>query len=414
MALTDGQLLGPYEILGVLGAGGMGEVYRARDTRLDREVAIKVLPEMLSKDAEALTRFEREAKAVAALSHPNILALHDVSTDGDGPAYAVMELLSGETLGAALEHGPLPPRKAVEIAGQVARGLGSAHDGGVVHRDIKPDNLFLAPDGRVKILDFGLAALTGFGDVDTSASSATLTSLTSPGTVMGTINYMSPEQARGAAAGAASDIFSLGSVLYEMLTGRKPFERETAPETMTAILREDPPEIDRDGVSPSVARIVQRCLEKVPEQRVRTRGHVADLRDGSLGGCRRRSTSSGSTRLVGAGAARAGCRRVDRRVRPQSAPTDDGRGSGEDPADHLLGTGRRPGDLPERPDDRLSFGTWADAGDLDQAARSQRRGPSDQRLGQSAAVLARRNDAAVRAAFRPGGGRYLQGLDRWR
>ncbi|NIV45879.1 MAG: protein kinase, partial [Gammaproteobacteria bacterium] len=235
MKLEAGHQLGPYEIVAALGAGGMGEVYRARDTRLGRDVAIKVLPHEVAANPDAYARFEREAKAVAALSHPNILAIHDFGQH-DGTAYAVMELLEGETLREALSPGPLPQRKAIDYARQTARGLGAAHDGGVVHRDLKPENLFVTRDGRVKILDFGLARTAAEQSADARDDTPTHTHLTGPGTVLGTINYMSPEQARGEPAGPSSDIFSLGSVLYEMLTGSRPFERETAPETMTAIL----------------------------------------------------------------------------------------------------------------------------------------------------------------------------------
>ncbi len=266
MRLEAGHQLGPYEILSALGAGGMGEVYRARDTRLGRNVAIKILPHEVGANPDAYARFEREAKAVAALSHPNILAIHDFGQH-DGTAYAVVELLEGETLREALLPGPLPQRKAIDFARQTARGLGAAHDGGVVHRDLKPENLFVTRDGRVKILDFGLARTAAEQSDDAQEDTPTHTHLTGPGTVLGTINYMSPEQARGEPAGPSSDIFSLGSVLYEMLTGNRPFERETAPETMTAILREDPPEVSSADVSPGVQRIVQRCLEKRPEER---------------------------------------------------------------------------------------------------------------------------------------------------
>jgi len=274
MNLRQGQHLGPYEILAPIGAGGMGEVYRARDTRLDGEVAINILPEQIAGNSEALARFEREAKAVAALSHPNILAIHDFGTH-EGAAYAVMELLDGQPLSVALQDGPLPPRKAVDLARQLARGVGSAHDGGVVHRDLKPDNVFLTRDGRVKILDFGLARVESEASRPADAEEPTRAHLTEPGTVMGTVNYMSPEQARGQPVGPASDIFALGSVLYEMLTGRRPFERETAPETMTAILREDAPEIARDGIPPAVVRIVVRCQEKEPDQRFQSAHDLA-------------------------------------------------------------------------------------------------------------------------------------------
>lgn len=284
MKLNAGQSLGPYEIVAELGAGGMGEVYRARDTRLGRDVAIKVLPDNVSANPDSLARFEREARAVAALSHPNILSIHDFGND-DGTVYAVVELLEGETLREALAPGPLPQRKAIEYARQMARGLGAAHDGGVVHRDLKPENLFVTRDGRVKILDFGLASTAGDKPADLPDDTPTYTHLTAPGTVLGTINYMSPEQTRGEPAGPSSDIFSLGSVLYEMLTGNRPFERETAPETMTAILREDPPEVSSadHAVSPGVQRIVQRCLEKSPEERFHSAHDLAFALETSSG-----------------------------------------------------------------------------------------------------------------------------------
>jgi len=301
MNLQQGQKLGPYEILAPLGAGGMGEVYRARDTRLDREVAIKILPGAIADNADALARFEREAKAVAALSHPNILAIHDFGTH-EGSSYAVMELLEGQTLGEAIKAGPLPPRKAIDFARQIARGIGSAHDGGVVHRDLKPDNLFLTRDGRVKILDFGLARMATGTSRDQATEKLTRTSLTEPGTVMGTVNYMSPEQARGLEAGPPSDIFSLGSVLYEMLSGERPFARETSPETMTAILREDAPEISREGVPPAVLRIVHRCQEKEPEQRFQSAHDLAFALENA-------SQSSGTGRSTAIAASKAPRRR---------------------------------------------------------------------------------------------------------
>jgi len=284
MKLNAGQNLGPYEIVEAIGAGGMGEVYRARDARLDRDVAIKVLPDRVGANPDSLARFEREAKAVAALSHPNILSIHDFGRH-DGTAYAVVELLEGETLREALAPGPLPQRKAIDYARQTARGLGAAHDGGVVHRDLKPENLFVTRDGRLKILDFGLAGTIGERPTDIPDDTPTFTHLTAPGTVLGTINYMSPEQARGQPAGPSSDIFSLGSVLYEMLTGNRPFERETAPETMTAILREDPPEISSadQGTSLGVQRIVQRCLEKRPEERFQSAHDLAFALETSAG-----------------------------------------------------------------------------------------------------------------------------------
>jgi len=222
VALTAGSKLGPYEILAPLGAGGMGEVYRARDPRLDRDVAIKVLPEAVATDPDRLRRFEKEAKAAGALSHPNILDVHDVGTHGGFP-YVVTELLKGETLRQRIAESRLPVDKAVEYAVQIARGLAAAHEEGIVHRDLKPENLFVTKDGLVKILDFGLAKLHGPAGQDkgSEGEAETVSRTTRPGAVMGTAGYMSPEQVRGAAVDHRSDIFSFGSILYEMLSGEE-------------------------------------------------------------------------------------------------------------------------------------------------------------------------------------------------
>ena len=243
MTLTPGTRLGVYDILTQIGAGGMGEVYRARDTKLDRDVAIKVLPDLFARDSDRLARFEREAKAVATLSHPNILSIFDLGTD-HGTAYSVTELLEGETLRGRLEAGALPQRKAVEYAGQIATGLAAAHDKGIAHRDIKPENLFVTTDGRIKILDFGLAAQIESPNGGLTYAPTGIAQ-TDPGTVLGTVGYMAPEQARGQKADHRSDIFSLGCVLHEMLTGSRAFLRETTAETLTAILREDPPPLSQ-------------------------------------------------------------------------------------------------------------------------------------------------------------------------
>ena len=253
----------------------MGEVYRARDARLGRDVAVKVLPERLAEDADALARFERESKAVAALSHPNILALHDVGREGR-VVYAVMELLEGETLRQELASGPLSARRAVQYAVQIAHGLAAAHEKGIVHRDLKPDNVFVTRDDRVKILDFGLAKPGAGGPAGSETESPTVSGYTEPGKVMGTVGYMSPEQVRGIAVDQRSDIFSFGSMLCEMLTGRRAFEGETAAEVMTAILR-DEPDLDGSGrgVPLSLAPVVRHCLEKKPEKRFQSARDLA-------------------------------------------------------------------------------------------------------------------------------------------
>ncbi len=274
MTLSPNIRLGPYEIVSPLGAGGMGEVYKAKDTRLDRMVAVKVLPEDLAKNPEALARFEREAKAVAALNHPNITGIFDIGRVG-GTAYAVMELLEGETLGTRLLKGALSPRVAIELAAQMAQGLAAAHDKGVIHRDLKPENLWITTEGRLKILDFGLAkqiAPTGRGSqsfLATEAVSPGHVLHTEEGMIMGTMGYMSPEQVRGETVDARSDIFSFGVVLFEMLTGQKAFTRDTPSDTMAAILRDDPPESDESGktMPPALRRIVDHCLEKIPARR---------------------------------------------------------------------------------------------------------------------------------------------------
>jgi len=280
--LTAGTVLGSYEILAPLGAGGMGEVYRARDQRLGRQVAVKVLPERLAEDPKALARFEREARAVAALSHPNLMTLYDVGRSG-AVAFAVLELLEGETLRSRLAAGSLPQRKAVEIALQIARGLAAAHGRGIVHRDLKPDNLFLTRDGQLKILDFGLArqvADSGSEASPTEADGGTTlerpesAGLTEPGMILGTAGYMSPEQVRGRPADFCSDLFAFGAVLYEMLASRPAFRRDTALETMTAVLREEPPDLPAT-VPTTLDRIVRHCLEKNPEARFHSASDLA-------------------------------------------------------------------------------------------------------------------------------------------
>jgi Tol biopolymer transport system component/tRNA A-37 threonylcarbamoyl transferase component Bud32 len=270
MALTSGTKLGPYEIVAPLGAGGMGEVYRAKDGRLGRDVALKILPESLAQDADRLRRFEQEARTVATLNHPNILAVFDIGRDNGSP-YLVSELLEGESLRDVLEHGALPQRKTIDYGVQIAHGLAAAHEKGIVHRDLKPENIFVTRDGRIKILDFGLAKLAQKLASDSSANEVTLDTLrTAVGSIVGTASYMAPEQVRGEATDARTDIFAFGAVLYEMLSGVSAFRRGTPAETMTAVLKDDPPGLSDPGgraVSLTLDRIVHRCLEKSPEQR---------------------------------------------------------------------------------------------------------------------------------------------------
>jgi hypothetical protein len=264
MRVTAGTRFGPYTVVALLGKGGMGEVYRAHDARLGRDVAIKVLPAAMASDAAALARFEREARAVAALNHPAIVALHDIGTE-DGVAYVVIELLEGETLRERLDRdGSIPPRRALAIAAQVAQGLGAAHARGIVHRDVKPENLFLLDDGRVKVLDFGIARQASGEPV---LPETVMT--TQPGVVMGTFGYLAPEVIRGEPATPQSDMFAFGLVLYEALTGANPFLRETVAETVSAVLRDEPPPLGRavPGLPPAAARLVHRCLEPRPDDR---------------------------------------------------------------------------------------------------------------------------------------------------
>jgi serine/threonine protein kinase/Tol biopolymer transport system component len=270
MGLSPGTKLDRYEIRSMIGAGGMGEVYRARDERLNRDVAIKVLPTDLSTNGDRLNRFEQEAQAAGALNHPNILAVYDIGMHKNAP-YVVSELLEGATLGDMLDERSIGTSKAIEYAIQMAQGLSAAHDSGIVHRDLKPDNLFITKDDRVKILDFGLAKLVETTDM-VRTDIATRKVLTLPGTVMGTAAYMSPEQVKGDTVDHRSDIFSFGSILYEMVSGQRAFRRETTAETMTAILREEPPEFTStdSSIGPSLQRIARRCLEKQPARRFQT------------------------------------------------------------------------------------------------------------------------------------------------
>jgi serine/threonine protein kinase/Tol biopolymer transport system component len=271
MSITAGTKLGPYEIQSAIGAGGMGEVYKARDPRLGRDVAIKVLPASVSADPERLHRFEQEARAAAALNHPNILAVHDIGQH-DGAPYIVSELLEGETLRERLSGGALPVRKAVEYAVQIAHGLAGAHERGITHRDLKPENVFVTSDGRVKILDFGLAKLT---QPDTAPAGASFSALpttppnTQAGIVLGTVGYMAPEQVRGLLADHRSDIFAFGAIVYEMLSGQLAFRGETTADTMSAILMKEPPDLPaaERHIPPALKRIVDRCVEKSPAAR---------------------------------------------------------------------------------------------------------------------------------------------------
>ncbi|HEV8609726.1 MAG TPA: protein kinase [Thermoanaerobaculia bacterium] len=268
MSLATGVRLGPYEIVAPLGAGGMGEVYRAKDPRIGREVAVKVLPASFSTDPDRLRRFEQEARAAGVLNHPNITAVYDVGTF-EGAPYVVTELLDGETLRSRLAGGALAPRRAIDCAIQIAHGLAAAHEKGIVHRDLKPENLFVMKDGRLKILDFGLAKLTQPEKAGPQTSLPTETAGTEPGVVLGTLGYMSPEQVRGRPADSRSDIFSFGAILYEMLSGKRAFHRDTAADTMSAILREDPADLSSTNrqVTPALDRIIRHCLEKNPEAR---------------------------------------------------------------------------------------------------------------------------------------------------
>jgi Tol biopolymer transport system component len=276
MTLSTGTKLGPYQILSPIGAGGMGEVYRARDERLKRDVAIKVLPASFSQDADRLKRFEQEAQAAGALNHPNITAVYDFGEHDDAP-YIVTELLEGETLRSRLGPGAISPRKAIDYAVQIAKGLAAAHEKGIVHRDLKPENVFLTRDGRVKILDFGLAKLKLDGAESGHTDMQTVSGGTQPGVVLGTMGYMSPEQVRGKSADKRSDLFAFGTILYEMLSGQRAFRGDTAADTITAILSKEPLDLSQTNkdIHPGLDRIVRHCLEKNPEERFESARDVA-------------------------------------------------------------------------------------------------------------------------------------------
>jgi serine/threonine protein kinase len=266
LILSAGSRLGPYEILAPIGAGGMGEVWRARDTRIGREVALKVLPPAFADDRDRLRRFELEARAAGTLNHPNLVTIYDLGAE-NGTPYVAMELLEGETLREKLElNGAsvrLPIRKAIDYSVQIATGLAAAHEKGIVHRDLKPENIFITKDGRAKILDFGLAKLKPGSD-EGKTDVRTQQRDTSPGTIVGTAGYMSPEQVRGQQVDHRTDIFSFGAMLYEMLSGRRAFRGDSSVETMNAILKEEPPELSvaESNIPPVIDLVVRHCLEK--------------------------------------------------------------------------------------------------------------------------------------------------------
>jgi Tol biopolymer transport system component len=274
-----GKVLGHYRVLEKIGFGGMGEVYRASDQRLGRDVALKILKPSLAHDQDRLRRFEQEARAAATLSHPNVVAIYDIGMH-EGAPYIVSELLEGQTLRERLLNGALPQRQVLDYASQIVQGLVAAHEKHIVHRDLKPENLFITKDGRIKILDFGIAKLTTseFGsEPGDAASAASMTTQTKSGSVLGTLAYMSPEQLRGKAVDHRSDIFSFGAIFYEMLTGKRAFAGETQVDTMTAILKEDPPEMIREGADIPLAceKVVRHCLEKEPENRFQSARDLA-------------------------------------------------------------------------------------------------------------------------------------------
>ncbi len=294
MPLSPGtRLAGRYEVIEPIGAGGMGQIFRARDLRLDRAVAVKILPEHLADDEEALSRLEKEAKALAALQHPNILTVHDFGSE-DGISYVVTELLEGETLRARMseKNASLDWREAVAFAAAVADGLAGAHAQGVVHRDIKPENVFVTKGGMVKVLDFGVARLAGGSIPVDELSRATTLAETAPGTLLGTVGYIAPERLRGLAADARSDLFALGCVLYEMLFGARPFAKETVAETVASLLRDDAA-VPENALPPPLVALVLRCLAKEPEARPQSALELAlELRGCAGGGALGRAASA--------------------------------------------------------------------------------------------------------------------------
>ena len=309
MAISAGARLGPYEIVSLVGAGGMGEVWRASDPRLGRDVAIKVLPEEFLEGEEGKKRFEREARALASLSHPNVAAIHSFE-EVSGRHLLVMELLEGTTLREKLDSGPVPPRQAVDYALQIAKGLSAAHEKGIVHRDLKPENLIVSKDGHLKILDFGLAKRTEQAPDGDETSAPTESKHTEPGVVMGTVGYMSPEQVRGLPVDHRSDVFSFGAILYELLSGKRAFKRDTAADTMSAILKEEPPELSESGrnIPPALDRVVKHCLEKDRGNRFQSAKDVAfALTEASspamTSGAQASRATSRTTKMIGVAAA---------------------------------------------------------------------------------------------------------------
>jgi len=292
MTISPNTTIAQYTIVSKLGEGGMGEVCRARDAKLGRDVAIKVLPASLFENADRLNRFEQEAQATGTLNHPNILVIHHIGTHNGAP-YIVSELLEGETLRDRLAGGALPQRKATDYALQIAKGLAAAHEKGIVHRDIKPENIFITDDGRVKILDFGLAKLTAIDETRPQTEVPTRKVNTDPGTVVGTLGYMSPEQLKGQHVDHRSDIFSFGAILYEMLSGKRAFRGDSTAETMSAILREDPPDLSERNkkISPALEQLVRHCLEKNAAERFYSARDLAFALESLL----RNTLSSGQT-----------------------------------------------------------------------------------------------------------------------